>query len=196
VELSSAPGFFWGAAAVSACLLFTKKDSSFHKRIFLYEDAGAGAGYKAPYTFVIQNSTGLLYKIRNWMAVGAAFNSFYLSDNTNNTWAFGVRPFARWYALRKPRFNAYFEYGAGVSYSLSRFPLTGTGWDGDTSRTGTHFNFTPAYGFGAEVKISGNVLLQAGMRHTHLSNGNIKGIDRNPSHDSNGFFIGFMYCIW
>lgn len=196
VELSSAPGFIWGAAAVTACLLLTKKDSSFHKRIYLYEDAGVGGGYKAPYTLVIQNSTGLLYKVRSWMAVGAAFNSFYLTDNINNTLAFGVRPFARWYVVRQRRVNLFFEYGAGVSYSLNKFPLTGTGWGGDTARTGTHFNFTPQYGIGTEWKISGNVLLQAGARHTHLSNGNIKGIDRNPSHDSNGFFVGLLYCIW
>jgi opacity protein-like surface antigen len=196
VELSSAPGFAWGAAAVAACLLLTKNDSSFRKRIYLYEEAGVGGGYKPPYTLVIQNNAGVLYKVRQWMAVGAAFNAFYLTDGVNNTLATGVRPFARWYAWRQKRFHLFFEYGAGVSYSIDRFPLTGTGYEADTARTGTHFNYTPTYCIGTEIKITGNMMIQAGVRHTHLSNGNIKGIDRNPSHDSNGFFAGVLYCIW
>jgi len=34
-----------------------------------------------------------------------------------------------------------------------------------------------------------------GVKHFHLSNGNIKGIQRNPSHDSNGLFAGLIMVL-
>ena len=129
------------------------------------------------------------------MAVGMEWNIFQFSDNSNNAWSFGTRPFARWYPVTGKRASIFFEYGAGISYSADRFPLAGTGWDGDTARTGTRFNFTSKYGVGTEVLLAKKFRLQAGLRHSHLSNGNIRGIQRNPSHDSNGIFIGFLYIL-
>src|SRR5687768_1255668 len=79
VELSSAAGFFWGSAAVAACLIFTKRDPSFHKKIFFYQEAGAYAGYKSPYTFALQNNTGLLYRLRDGMSVGLEMNTIHYS---------------------------------------------------------------------------------------------------------------------
>ena len=89
----------------------------------------------------------------------------------------------------------FFEYGAGCAHSISRFPLTGTGWKADTARTGTRFNFTTKYSLGAEFQLCKSVLLQLGVRHFHLSNGNIKGIQRNPSYDGNGLFAGLIYAV-
>ena len=194
VELSSATGFIWGALTATACLIFTQKDPAFQKKISFYQESGVGFGYKPPYTLAFQNNTGLLYKIREWMAVGIEWNVLHFSDNTNNTWAFGTRPFARWYAVTGKKASLFFEYGAGLSYSLKRFPLTGTGWETDTARTGTKFNFITKYGIGTEIHLSKRLWLQAGIRHFHLSNGNLRGIQRNPSHDSNGVFLGFIYA--
>lgn len=196
VELSSAMGFIWGSAAVTACLILTKKDTLLQKKIFLYEDAGAYFGYKPPYTSAFQNNTGVLYTLRPWMSVGAEFSVMHFSDNINNTNGFGVRPFARWYFARTKRIKFFFDYGAGISYSIDRFPLTGTGIKPDTARTGTRFNFITRYGAGAEWRLSNKINLQVGARHTHLSNGNIRGIGRNPSFDGNGAFIGMLYKIF
>ena len=195
VELSSAAGFFWGSAAVAACLIFTKRNPSFHKKIFFYQEAGAYAGYKSPYTFALQNNTGLLYKLRERMSVGMEMNTFHYGDNTNNSFGFGMRPFARWYFIKGKRVSMFFEYGAGLSYSLNRFPLKGTGYAADTLRTGTKFNFTTKYSTGTEIRLSHNFYLQAGARHIHLSNANIKGIDRNPSYDGNGLFAGLLFAL-
>jgi len=195
VELSSAAGFLWGTAAVAACLIFTKSNPAFHKKIFFYEEAGGYFGYKPPYSFSFQNNAGLLYRLRDWMSVGAEINTIHFSDNINDTWTFGLRPFARWYFLKGKNLRLFFEYGAGISYSLNRFPLTGTGYEWDTARTGTKFNFSTKYGIGTEVKISHKFYLQAGARHFHLSNGNIKGVSRNPSYDGNGLFLGLLYTL-
>jgi Lipid A 3-O-deacylase (PagL) len=193
IELSSAFGFIWGSAAVTACLIFTKKDTALQKRFSFYQEAGYGFGYKPPYTGVLQNEIGIIYSIRSRMAVGIGGNTFHFKDKVNNTWTFGIRPFARWYAYMSTKAGLFLEYGAGISYSLNRFPLTGTGWESDTARTGTKFNLLSKYGAGVEINFSNRCSLQGGVRHFHLSNGNLAGIQRNPSHDSNGFFLGFVY---
>jgi hypothetical protein len=193
LELSSAFGFLWGSAAVAASLIFTKKDPAFQKKISAYYETGFCSGYKSPYTGVFQNDLGLMYAIRKWMTVGLGWTTFHFKDQTNNTWCFGIRPFARWYPYSNKKFRFFFEYGAGVSYSLKRFPLAGTGWEADTARTGTKFNLTSKYSIGAELYLNKRFSLQSGIRHFHLSNGNLAGIQRNPSHDSNGFFVGVIY---
>jgi Lipid A 3-O-deacylase (PagL) len=193
LELSTAFGFVWGSSAIAACFIFTKKDSAFQKRFSVYQEAGFGFGYKSPYTSVFQNDIGLIYGVREWMSLGLVWNIFHFKDKTNNTWSFGIRPFVRWYPYKSKKTNLFFEYGAGLSYSLTRFPLTGTGWDADTARTGTRFNLTSMYGIGCEFRFSKRFSFQSGVRHFHLSNGNLAGIQRNPSHDDNGFFIGFIY---
>ena len=193
LELSSAYGFVWGSTAIAACLIFTKKDSAFQKKFSVYQEAGFGFGYKPSYTNVFQNDFGIMYRLRKWMSIGFGWNSFHFKDKTNDTWSFGVRPFARWYPISGKKASLFFEYGAGLSYSLNRFPLTGTGLEVDTSRSGTQFNFTSKYGIGVEFHFNKKLSMQAGIRHFHLSNGNLAGIQRNPSHDSNGFFLGFLY---
>ncbi len=193
LELSSAFGFVWGSAGVAACLIFSKKDPSFKKRTAFYQEAGYSFGYKFPYTRVLQNEIGVLCDLRKWLSAGFGWNGFYFKDKINSTCGFGFRPFARWYPLVTQKTKLFFEYGAGVAYSIEKFPLTGTGWKADTARVGTRFNFTTKYGIGAEIKLSPTLTLQTGIRHFHVSNGNITGIKRNPSHDSNGLFAGLLY---
>ena len=195
IQLSSAAGFAWGSIAIAASLIFTKNDSSFQKRVSFYQEAGAAFGYKSPFSNSFQNDAGIMYAIRKWMALGLTINILYFNDDINNTWAFGFRPFIRWYPYQRNKIKLFFEYGAGCAYSISRFPLTGTGWKADTARTGTRFNFTTKYSAGAEFQLCKSVLLQLGVRHFHLSNGNIKGIQRNPSYDGNGLFAGLIYAI-
>ena len=193
LQLSTAFGFLWGSAAVTVSLIFTKKDPAFQKKISAYYETGFSTGYKSPYTSVFQNEVGVMYKIRKWMDAGLGLNSFYFKDKTNNTWGFGIRPFARWYPYSTKKASLFFEYGAGLSYSLNKFPLTGTGWEADTARAGTKFNLTSKYGIGVVFHFNERFSLQSGIRHFHLSNGNLAGIQRNPSHDSNGFFLGIIY---
>ena len=193
LELSTAFGFIWGSAALATSLIFTKKDSSFQKKMSAYYETGFSIGYKSPYTSAFHNDIGFMYDIRKWMSVGLGWTTFHFKDKVNSTWCFGIRPFARWYPYRRKKASMYFEYGAGVCYSLNQFPLTGTGWEADTARTGTKFNLTSKYGIGVIFHCNDRFSLQLGIRHFHLSNGNLAGIKRNPSHDSNGLFLGFFY---
>jgi len=193
IQLSTAFGFVCGSAAVAASLLFTQKDSTLKKRLTPYCEGGYGFGYKPPYTNVLQNDIGILYKMRKWMSLGVCLNFSHFKDEINNTWTVGMMPFARWYLYKSKPLNFFFQYGAGISYSFETFPLTGTGWEADTARTGTQFNFLSKYGVGTEVHLKKRFSFETGIRHFHLSNGNIKGIQRNPSHDSNIFFAGIIY---
>jgi len=193
VQLSTAFGFVCGSVTAAACLLFSKNDSAFKKKLSPYWEGGYGVGYKPPYTNVLQNDIGILYAVRNWMSLGVCLNLSHFNDDVNNTWTVGAMPFARWYLYKSKPIGLFFQYGAGVSYSFERFPLTGTGWGVDTARTGTQFNFLSKYGMGMEVHLKKKFSFETGIRHFHLSNGNTKGIQRNPSHDSNMFFVGIIY---
>jgi hypothetical protein len=137
----------------------------------------------------------LIFDSRKWMSLGIGFNSFHFKDGINDTYTFGMMPFARWYAYKKKAVSIFFQYSAGISYSLNIFPLTGTELEQDTGRIGTQFNFLSKYSAGAEFRLTKKLSLQASVKHFHLSNGNIKGINRNPSHDSNGFFLGLIYQL-
>jgi hypothetical protein len=65
-----------------------------------------------------------MYDLRNWMKMGLGLNAYHFTDNINNTWSFGFRPFARWYPYKTKNIALFFEYGAGFSYSVEKFPLT------------------------------------------------------------------------
>jgi hypothetical protein len=191
--LSSAAGFGWASLTSAAYFILSKKDTAFQKQLLLYQESGLGFGYKPPYTRTFQSNIGFMYRQRKRISLGFELNSFHFSDGINNTWSFGMRPFARWYFVDHKRIKLFFEYGAGVTFGLERFPLTGTDLKWDTARTGTKFNFSTKYGVGGEYIIAKRLHIQAGLRHFHISNGNIRGIARNPSHDSNGFFVGLLY---
>ena len=193
IQLSTAFGFVCGSAAVAACLLLTKNDSAFAKKMSAYWEGGYGFAYKPPYTNAFQNDFGLMWDVRKWMSLGVGCNLSHFTDKINDTWTVGVMPIARWYLYKTKTVNLYFQYGAGISYSFNRFPLTGTGWEADTARTGTQFNFLSKYGTGVELHLKSHFSFELGIRHFHLSNGNMEGIQRNPSHDSNSFFIGLIY---
>ena len=195
VQLSTAFGFAWGSAVVAACLIFSKIDSGFYKKFSFYYGGGMSFGYKPPYTNVIQNEIGILYDIRKWMAVGLEGNVFHFKDKIANTWGVGISPLAKLYAIKSKKAAIFFQYGAGISMTHKKFPFTGTGRDADTGRIGTKFNFTSHYSVGSEFYLNKKISLQTSFRHFHLSNGNISGIKRNPSHDSNGFFISLIYGL-
>ena len=195
LQLSTAFGFVWSSTSIAACLVFTKNDSAFQKKFKIYADQGMSFGYKYPFTLVAETDAGMMYDIRKWMAVGLEWNVFHFKDKIDDTYCFGLRPSARFHTYGE-KIKIFFEYGAGVSYSLKIFPLTGIGKGADTARIGTKFNLTSKYCVGLEFPINKKISTQCGARHFHLSNGNIKGIGRNPSHDSNGFFVGLFYKIF
>jgi hypothetical protein len=189
VKLHTSNGFFIPALAVAACLLLTEKDTALANRISYYDETGISWGYKYPYTTVYQNNTGFVYSLRKWMKIGAEISFYFPNDDFNGTAGIGIRPFARFYPINNDDWRIFFESGAGFIYFFDYFPKP---TDQD-NRLGTNLNGMPKYGIGGEINIYRNISILFGIRHVHVSNGNTKGVERNPSHDSNGFFIGFSY---
>lgn len=191
LKLHTSMGFIVPAVAVGACLLLTSKDKELHDRLFLYNESGFSWGYKYPQTYMAQNNTGFNLMLRKFMSVGAEFDLYFPSDQYNQTTGFAIRPFARFYPVNNLKWKLYFESGGGFVYFTDYFPRP-TEQD---NRFGTHLNGTTKYGIGSEINITPEAGIVFGVRHLHVSNGNTKGVERNPSHDSNGFFIGFAYQL-
>jgi hypothetical protein len=186
LDLHGSMGFIVPAVAVGAIMLTTKRGSFLHKRLSVYNETGLGWGYKYPYTFMPQNNTGINFMLRKYMAVGIEFDVLLPRDDFNKTAGFAVRPFARFYPVNKDKWRMYFESGGGFIYLLDNFPLP---TDQD-NRLGTYWNGITKYGLGAEIDFNRSNAIMFGVRHLHISNGDSKGVERNPSHDSNGFFVG------
>lgn len=192
VQLHTSMGFIIPALVVAGGVLLTAQDSTLTNRLSVYTEGGVTFGYKYPYTTVLQNNTGINLMLRKWMSVGAEFSLTAPSDNFNKgTLGFSIRPFARFYMVNKPSWKIWFESGGGIIYFLDNFPEP-TPRDG---RTGTYWNGTTKYGLGLQIAVSNNTSVFFGARHLHISNGDTRGADRNPSHDSNGLFMGINWNI-
>lgn len=189
VKLHTSMGFLLPAVAVGACLLLTDKDTTLHNKIAIFNESGFSWGYKYPHTFMSQNNTGINFQLRRWMSVGVEFDIYVPTDRYNSTIGFAVRPFARFYPVNNDTWGLYFESGGGLVYFVDNFPKP---TDQD-DRLGTNLNGTTKYGIGSHINFTLFTSVVFGIRHLHVSNGNTKGVERNPSHDSNGFFIGFSH---
>lgn len=189
LKLHSSMGFIVPAVAVGTCLLLTKKDTAMKQRLTIYDEVGLSWGYKYPHTFMPQHNTGINFQLRKFMSIGVEFDIYIPKDDFNKTVGFAIRPFARFYPINKDKWRLYFESGGGFIYLLQEFPKP---TDQD-NRLGTYWNGTTKYGIGSEINYSKSNSFIFGVRHLHISNGNTKGVERNPSHDSNGLFIGLTH---
>jgi hypothetical protein len=191
VKLHSSMGFIIPAVAVGTCLLLTKKDPDLKDKLSIYNETGLSWGYKYPHTFMPQNNTGINFQLRKFMSIGIEFDVYFPRDDFNKTTGFAIRPFARFYPVNKEKWRLYFESGGGFIYLLDEFPRP----TDEDNRLGTQWNGTTKYGIGSEIAISKSAAILLGVRHLHISNGNTKGVERNPSHDSNGFFVGLSHKL-
>ncbi len=189
LNLHTSMSFLLPAAIVGTVSLISKKDTSITNRLNIYNESGTSWGYKFPYTLLSQNNTGVDYQLRKWLSIGTEFSVYFTKDGFNNATGISIRPFARFYAINSSRYRLYFESGGGLIYFFDQFPKA-TSHD---ARIGTRLNGNTKYGIGGEVSIYRSVSFTAGLRHVHISNGDTKGSGRNPSHDSNGFFLGVTF---
>lgn len=191
LKLHTSMGLILPAVAVGTCLWLTQKDSTLKQRLSVYNEIGLSWGYKYPYTFLPHNNTGINFQLRKFMSIGVEFNVLFPRDNFNKTTGFAIRPFARFYMINKSKVRFYFESGGGLIYTLTEFPKP---TDQD-NRLGLQLNGLTKYGLGSDINISESTAIMFGIRHLHVSNGNTRGVERNPSHDSNGFFVGVTHNL-
>ncbi len=187
LALHTRNGFILPALAVAAGLLFTEADTSGTVAAWMGQ-GGVSFGYKYPYCNLWQVSLARSWRLRTWMSAGVELLVYHPADQFNNTIGVGMRPYARFYPVRLENVEFFFESGGGLVWFVDYFPLP---TDQDT-RLGTPWNGTTKYGIGADYTIAG-FRFTTGIQHVHVSNGNTSGADRNPSHDSNGFYVGIWF---
>ena len=91
----------------------------------------------------------------------------------------------RWHFLVRDKWSLFIDGGGMVSYADHIVPIT--------PYAGTHFNFIGKVGGGASWEIDEHTYLIGGVRYFHLSNGQIRGRDDNPSYDGIQFWAGVMW---
>jgi len=125
------------------------------------------------------------------ISAGIDFGYLRAEDTFSDVEAVSTTPFFRIYPYRSSGRRVYFESGAGLIRFNEPFP----GPNDRDSRLGTETNGISRYGLGIEWQMSQKYLLGLGARHTHISNGNRRGEERNPSHDSNGINLTLRYQL-
>lgn len=94
----------------------------------------------------------------------------------------GIGLVGRWHFLVVEKFSIFFDGGGDVTYS-----------DHEVPPGGTNFNFIGKFGFGATIELRDRFHLIGGCRYFHLSNGQIRGKDDNPSYDGVQIWGGVMW---
>ncbi len=193
ISLHTGNGIIVPAFAAATILILTNSDSTLTKRLSIYDDAGYSKGYYGSFSNLIHNNVGINYMLRQYLSFGVEFTQVYITDDINQVFGIGIRPFFRFYPINNDNFKLYFSSGAGLIYFFDNFPKP-SGFFGDL-REGTRLNGCPKYGIGAEFNLNSKFMINAGIWHIHFSNGNNPGYESNPGHDSNGFSIGLTYNI-
>lgn len=191
LNLHTSMGFIVPATITGAALLLTKRDTTLLNRCSVYSEMAATFGYKYPYTTIAQNNTGVNIHMRRWLSVGAEFSTTMPFDDYNQTMGLSIRPFARFYPINRPGWKLWFESGGGLIYFFDNFPKPTP----EDERLGTYLNGTTKYGLGTSFQLRSGANFYFGIRHLHISNGDTKGVERNPSHDSNGLFAGLSWYL-
>ncbi len=93
--------------------------------------------------------------------------------------------FGRTHILVRNPWSIFIDGGGMVSYADHIVPIT--------PYSGTHFNFIGKVGGGASWEIADHTFLMGGARYFHLSNGQIRGRDDNPSFDGVEYWAGVMW---
>jgi hypothetical protein len=103
----------------------------------------------------------------------------------SDVWIGGIGVLGRWHLLRGERWSVFIDGGGGVTYADQEFP--------QSPYDGTNFNFTGKVGLGGSYRLGDDTHLIAGARYFHLSNGNYRNRDDNPTYDGIQFWGGVMW---
>jgi hypothetical protein len=124
------------------------------------------------------------YYFADEVSLGLELQGYFVDQVRDDTLLGGVSVLLRWHFLAAENHSLFVDGAFGVSYAGH-----------DVPETGTHFNYTPKGGGGATVKLRDDLHLLGGVRFIHLSNGNLKGRDENPSQDGVQYYVGVMFTF-
>ena len=119
------------------------------------------------------------YYFWNNNSINLEFQGSYIdqpgSDDEALLGAVGI--LGRWHFLVRDGWSLFVDGGGMVSYADHEVPIFGT-----------NFNFIGKVGVGASIDLRDHSYLIGGVRYFHLSNGQIRGRDDNPSYDGVQFW--------
>ena len=106
----------------------------------------------------------------------------YLDGGGGDVWIGGIGLLGRWHFLARQNWSLFLDGGGSVLYANRAFPAEGT-----------QFNLTGKVGLGASLRIGDDTHLMGGARYFHLSNGQIRKSDDNPSYDGIQVWVGILW---
>lgn len=106
----------------------------------------------------------------------------YLDGGDNEVYIGGIALLGRWHFIARETWSLFLDGGGSVTLASEAFPAEGT-----------HFNLIGRVGLGASLRLSERTHLMGGARYWHLSNGQIRKSDDNPSYDGIQFWAGLMW---
>ena len=106
---------------------------------------------------------------------------YFSFDEPTQTDAVGGNVIIRWHFLTRDRYSLYLDFGGGMLDARDEIPAGGT-----------EINFDARAGLGGTIRLLNDLHLMGGVRYFHLSNGNIHGLDENPSIDAIEGYMGVM----
>jgi hypothetical protein len=106
---------------------------------------------------------------------------YFKFDEPTETDAVGGNVIFRWHFLARDRYSLYLDFGGGMLDAQDEIPAGGT-----------EINFDARAGLGATIRLLDDLHLMGGVHYFHLSNGNIHGLDENPSIDAIEGYVGLM----
>jgi hypothetical protein len=158
---------------------------------------------KGTWNFSLYGSyvTPIRYSDNRFYNVNAAYGYYFWNNNSINLELQGsyvdqpgsdddallgaIGILGRWHFLVRDGWSLFIDGGGMVSYADHEVPIFGT-----------NFNFIGKVGVGATIDLHAlgdDAYLIGGIRYFHLSNGQIRGRDDNPSYDGIQFWTGVMW---
>lgn len=137
------------------------------------------------------SKTALRFNYEEYHAPGFSLGGEFTFNNytgqrdgiESGTVALGINYLIKWHFIRKKKFGAFFEHGAGPIYSFEGFPANGT-----------NLNAMFVVGGSMLFFLSQHSYISSGIRDFHSSNG--RGfVPTNPSYDATLYYLGITLNI-
>lgn len=124
---------------------------------------------------------GISYGLRDGLVLIARQRLYYVSQRLNDSRVLGMTAGLRTRVYRRGRTTAFLQFDVGISDAAIAVPPRGT-----------RFNYLAIGGGGVLVRLRPRVHLIAALEVIHVSNGGLKGPDRNPDIEAIGPALGVV----
>jgi opacity protein-like surface antigen len=171
-------------ASFPAIVSAEQPGTDFHKGLWDVAVTGSFIPcYREPHDNVVTTAISLDYYVRNNLALSVSTAGYYFDQPTGeDTGGADLGIGGRWHFANFDRLTLYGDCRGAGFYA-----------DHNVPPTATHFNFTLRIGPGATFRIAENVHVMAGARYFHLSNADIRGVERNPGLDGIEYYGGAIF---